>query len=140
MIDKEGLSITVFTLTAELLDVYRSDVVALQGRAASAASPPPLVGLRHQLAAWQTLLPPMHGLLSDHSSFMSGAWRAAEPISARGGGSDATKPAAAGANSSALVATIRDAAARCGAPPLSAALRRLAWHADQTLFRQLSAW
>lgn len=124
------LTVTLL-LTAELLDVFRGAVVALQGRAAAAASPPPLAGLRHQLAEWQTLLPLLHGLLFDHGGGIAAAAlpaSAAEPV-ARG--------LAAGGR---LVAAVRDAAARCGAPPLAAVLRRLAWHTDQTLFRQLSAW
>lgn len=40
-------------LSAELLDVYRQDIVALQSRCASAASAPPLASIRHHLAPWQ---------------------------------------------------------------------------------------
>ncbi len=124
--------IVTLLLTAELLDVFRSAVVALQGRAAAAASPPPLAGLRHQLAEWQTLLPLLHGLLFDHGGGIAAAAlpaAAAEPVAR-----------SFAADGGALVTAVRDAAARCGAPPLAAVLRRLAWHADQTLFRQLSAW
>lgn len=143
--------------------MYRQDVVSLQTRCAAADSPPPLAGIRHQLAPWQvrgfratprTLVPqfvdlckrkvqmlhlsnlsvrfppqdlllPLHRMLFQHGS------AAAEAAAGRGSGlPDGVR----------LVAAVRAAAAGCGAPQLASALQRLAWHADQTLFRQLSAW
>lgn len=50
---------------AEVLAVFREEVVQIQTAAAAADEAPPLSGLHHQLAPWKALLPPLHCLLSD---------------------------------------------------------------------------
>lgn len=168
-------------LTAELLDVYRQDIVALQAQCASATLAPPLASIRHHLAPWQvTHLQPLHELAADEASRLSlcGHWTlklvyAASLIHTSllmqallpplhhmlfqhdftGDGGGTSSPAAAAAaktdaapaggrlpDGTRLFAAVCSAAAGCGAPPLASTLQRLAWHANQTLFRQLSSW
>ena len=48
---------------AELLDVYRAALVAVQRRVAAGGGFMPLSGLYHALAEFRSLLPPLHQLL-----------------------------------------------------------------------------
>ena len=50
-------------LAAELLDVYRAALVAVQRRVAAGGGSMPLSGLYHALAEFRSLLPPLHQLL-----------------------------------------------------------------------------
>lgn len=81
--------------------------------------------------SWQALLPPLHRMLFDHAR----ATAAAGTADSSDGSGRISMPGGVR-----LAAAVRAAAVGCGAPQLASVLQRLAWHANQTLFRQLSAW
>ena len=97
-------------------------------------------GLISILSLVQALLPQLHLMLFQHDS-TDAAGGTSNPAAAAA----AVETAAASAggrlpDGTRLFSAVWAAAAGCGSPPLASALQRLAWHADQTLFRQLSSW
>jgi gamma-tubulin complex component 4 len=97
---------------AELLDVYRGAVLALERRLAAPPAPP-LLALRRTLADFEALLP-------------DAASAAGEVARRRLAGAD--------------VARLLEARMRSGVPAVRACAARLAWHVRQVTHRQLEAW
>lgn len=98
---------------SELLDVYRSAVLAVEAHLAHAAAPPPLLAVQQFLLEWELLLPEAAALVGE--------------VERRG---------LVGA------AIMRQLALRAhsGMPALQSCAQRLLWHCRQVLFKQLESW
>ena len=98
---------------SELLDVYRSAVLAVEAHLARAAAAPPLLAVQQFLLEWEVLLPEAAALVGE----VEGA-------------------ALAGAAVMRLLAL----RAHSGVPALQSCAQRLLWHCRQVLFKQLESW
>jgi hypothetical protein len=96
-------------------------------------------GLISAASLVQALLPPLHYMLFQHGSTGAGDGTSS-PAAAAAAEADAASFGSTVPDGTRLFAAVWAAAAGCGSPPLASALQRLAWHANQTLFRQLSSW
>ena len=100
-------------------------------------------GLTLAVSLVQALLSPLHHMLFQHG-FTGGAAgktsHGSSPAMAAAAGTDAPPSGNRLPDGTRLFAAVLSAAAGCGSPPLASALQRLAWHANQTLLRQLSSW
>ncbi|PRW61252.1 gamma-tubulin complex component 4-like protein [Chlorella sorokiniana] len=98
---------------SELLDVYRSAVLAVEAHLAHAAAPPPLLAVQHFLLEWEVLLPEAAALVGE--------------VEGRGlVGAGIMRQLALRAHS--------------GVPALQSCAQRLLWHCRQVLFKQLESW
>lgn len=97
----------------ELLDVYRSAVLAVEAHLAHAAAPPPLLAVQQFLLEWEVLLPEAAALVGE--------------VEGRG---------LVGAGIMHQLAL----RAHSGVPALQSCAQRLLWHCRQVLFKQLESW
>ena len=98
---------------SELLDVYRSAVLAVEAHLAHAAAPPPLLAVQQFLLEWEVLLPEAAALVGE--------------VEGRG---------VVGAGIMHQLAL----RAHSGVPALQSCAQRLLWHCRQVLFKQLESW
>lgn len=98
---------------AELLDVYRSAVLAVEAHLLHLPAPPPLLTVQQFLLEWEVLLPEAASLVGE--------------VEGRG-------------LSGAAVMHTLELRAHSGVPSVQSCVARLLWHCRQVLFKQLESW